>query len=139
MAQQHSEILLQPHIGAMHDQIRAEWRGPAAGLILVMAQPRLDFGEPRLKLFRATTVHSGEAADHSVTAGRDHELDARHQKHRRRDQRQIETIAKALQSIGRHKPPCHSCLLARALSFHPAFPVLALRATLARQTPMTKQ
>jgi hypothetical protein len=83
----------------MHDQVRAEWRCLAAGLIFVPSQTGFDLAEPCIELFGATAICGGEAADHAAPAGRDHELDARDQKHRRRDQRQRETIAETLQSI----------------------------------------
>ena len=41
-----------------------------------------------------------ERTDHAVAAGGDHEVDTRDEKHRRRDQRQAETVAKAREQIG---------------------------------------
>ena len=55
-------------------------------------------------------IHRRKRADHAVAAGGDHELDAGDQKHRRRDQRQAETVAKARQGIGGLQR--HSSLLA---------------------------
>ena len=59
------------------------------------AQPVFDLAEPFVELFGAAAIHRRERADHAVAAGGDHEFDAGDEKHRRRDQRQAEAIAKA--------------------------------------------
>src|SRR6185312_9510126 len=78
----------------MHDQVRADRPG------LVLAQTALDLVKPGVELFGAPAVNGRKRADHAAPAGGDDELDAGNQKHRRRNQRQTETVAKSRQGIG---------------------------------------
>jgi hypothetical protein len=64
------------------------------------AQSTFDIAEPRIELFSLAAVHRRKRADHAIAASGDHKLNAGDQKHRCRDQRQAETIAKARERIG---------------------------------------
>src|SRR5438105_2402037 len=63
-------------------------------------QPDIDIRQPLLELFGTAAVHRWERTDHAIAACSYHKLDARDEKHRRRDQRQAEAVVKARQSIG---------------------------------------
>ena len=92
--------MLQPRIGAVHDQVWANRRGLLAALAGMTAQPLLDLAEPAVELLRAAAIHRRKGTDHAVAAGGYHQFDAGDEKHRRRDQRQAQTIVKARKRIG---------------------------------------
>src|SRR5882757_2414812 len=77
----------------------ASCRGLPAGFAGMKAQPLLDLAEPAIELFRTAAIHRRKRADHAVAAGSYHQFDAGDQKHRRRDQRQAQTTAKARKSV----------------------------------------
>ena len=85
--QQYLQILRQPRIGAMHDQVGADRRGPFAACLGMLLQSALDLAEPLVELLWTTAIHRRERPDHPVAACSYHEFDTRHEKHRRRDQR----------------------------------------------------
>src|ERR1700733_533518 len=60
-----------------------------------------DVAKPGIELFGAAAIHRRERADHPVAASRHHQIDAGDEKHRRRDQRQAQAVAKACEEIGR--------------------------------------
>src|SRR6476646_8481800 len=84
----------------MHDQVGTDGGGGFAAGIRMLLQSALDPGQPFVELFRATAVHRWKRTDHPVAASGYHEFDTRHEKHRRRNQRQAEAIAKARKKIG---------------------------------------
>ena len=75
--QQHLQILLQPRVGAMHDQVGADRRGGFAACIRMLLQSALDLAEPFIELFGAAAIHRRKRADHAVAACSYHEFDAR--------------------------------------------------------------
>ena len=97
--QQHLQILLQPRIGAMHDQVGADRCCRFAACIRVRLQPDIDIRQPLVQLFGAAAIHRGKRTNHAVAAGGYHKVCARDEKHRCRDQRQAETVAKAREGI----------------------------------------
>ncbi len=99
--QQHLQILLQPRIGAMHDQVRADRCRRFAACIRMRLQPDVDIRQPLVELFGTAAVHRRERADHAVAACGYHKVDAGDEKHRCRDQRQAEAVAKARERIDR--------------------------------------
>ena len=58
-----------------------------------------DLRQPFVELFGTAAIHRRERADHAVAAGGDHKVDAGDEKHRCRDQRQAEAVAKARERI----------------------------------------
>ena len=100
VTEQHGKILLQPRVGTVHDQVRAYRRGALAAGVKMAAQLPFDVAEPIIELFGAAAIHGRKRADHAIAAGGYHQIDAGDQKHRRRDQRQIEAIAKSREGIG---------------------------------------
>jgi hypothetical protein len=105
MAQEHSEILVQPGIGVVHDQIWTEGRCPRSGLLRMAREPPLDLDEPAVELVGAAAIRGWKRADHTVAAGGRHELDPRHQEHRRGDQWQTQPCENFSKSIGTHLFP----------------------------------
>jgi hypothetical protein len=99
--QQHLQILRQPHIGAMHDQVGADRRGAFAARIRMLLQSTLDLAQPLVKLLGTTAVHRRERADHPVAACSYYEFHTRHEKHRCRDQRQAQVFIEARKKIDR--------------------------------------
>ena len=73
----------------------ADRRRRFAACVGMPLQPAFDLAQPFVELFGAAAIHRRERADHAVAAGGDHKLDAGDEKHRRRDQRQAEAVAKA--------------------------------------------
>jgi hypothetical protein len=63
------------------------------------AQARFDIGEPLIELLRPAAIHRRKRADHAIAASAYHKLDAGDEKHRRRDQRKAEAIAKARERV----------------------------------------
>lgn len=92
---QHGKIVGKPRVGAMHDQVGTDRRRRLAVPVLMPAQPVFDDRQPAVELFSAAAVHRWKGADHAIAAGRDHEIDAGHQEHRSRNQRQLQSVAKA--------------------------------------------
>jgi hypothetical protein len=84
----------------MHDQVGAHRRGGFAACIRMRFQPDIDIRQPLVQLFGAAAVHRRERADHAVAAGRYHKVCTGDEKHRCRDQRQAEAVAKARERIG---------------------------------------
>jgi hypothetical protein len=79
--------------------IRLAQTAPRFAAASECAATGFDLAEPFVELFGAAAIHRRERADHAVAAGGYHELDAGDQKHRRRDQRQAEAVAKAREEI----------------------------------------
>ena len=84
----------------MHDQVRTDRRGGLAAVIRMPSQSLLDPDEPVIELVRTAAIHRRERADHPVAACGYHKFDAGDEKHRRRDQRQAQAVAKARKRIG---------------------------------------
>ena len=83
----------------MHDQIGADRRGASCRLRPHAPAAALDLAEPGVELSGTAAIDRGKRADHAGAASRDDELDAGDEKHRRRNQRQAEAVAKALKDI----------------------------------------
>ena len=58
--QQHLQILLQPRIGAMHDQVGADRCRRFAACIRMRLQPDVDIRQPLVQLFGTAAVHRRE-------------------------------------------------------------------------------
>jgi hypothetical protein len=83
----------------MHDKIWADRRRLAAR-IRQPTQAAFDLRQPNVEFLHIPAIDRRESADHAVTASGRNELDARHQKHGRSDQRQSQPIAEARERIG---------------------------------------
>ena len=97
--QQHGQILLQPRIGAMQDQIGADRGCGFAACIRMLLQSALDLGQPFIQLLGAAAIHRRKRADHAVAACGDYKLDAGDEKHRCCYQRQAEAVAKTREGV----------------------------------------
>ena len=73
--QQHLQILLQPRVGAMHDQVGADRCRGFAACIGMLLQPAFDLRQPFVELFGAAAVHRWKRTDHPVAACGYHKLD----------------------------------------------------------------
>src|SRR5688572_3368472 len=62
-------------------------------------QPDVDIRQPFVQLFGAAAIHRGKRTDHAVAAGGHYQFNTGYEKHRCRDQRQAEAVAKARQGI----------------------------------------
>src|SRR6266481_8915549 len=58
--QQHLQILLQPRVGPVHDQVRTDRRRGLSAFVAMTAQPVFDVAKPGLELFGAAAIHSRE-------------------------------------------------------------------------------
>ncbi|CBW76257.1 unnamed protein product [Mycetohabitans rhizoxinica HKI 454] len=93
MIDAHAHVALQTSVGLMHDLIdrdRADHRVRMLGTVL--DQRLLDLREPCVEQFRRPRIERGKGSDDARLALREHQFRVAHDEHRRRYNRQRQTL-----------------------------------------------